>query len=44
MGKPDSSFRILGDDGQLIDAYVAAIQRLYHDWERTKSWLTLQER
>ena len=27
----------LGDDGQLIDAYVAAIQRLYHDWARTKS-------
>jgi len=24
------------DDGQLIDAYVAAIQRLYHDWARTK--------
>lgn len=26
-----------GDDGKLIDAYVAAIQRLYQDWERTKS-------
>jgi glycosyltransferase involved in cell wall biosynthesis len=26
-----------GDDEQLIDAYVAAIQRLYHDWERTRS-------
>ena len=26
-----------GDDGQLIDAYVAAIQRLYSDWARTRS-------
>jgi glycosyltransferase involved in cell wall biosynthesis len=27
----------LGDDGQLIDAYVAALQRFYQDWDRTKS-------
>ena len=26
-----------GGDGQLIDAYVAAIQRLYYDWAQTKS-------
>ena len=26
-----------GCDEQLIDAYVAAIQRLYHDWAQTKS-------
>ena len=26
-----------GDDEQLIDAYVAAIQRLYHDWAQTRS-------
>jgi glycosyltransferase involved in cell wall biosynthesis len=26
-----------GEDGQLIEAYVAAIQRLYSDWERTRS-------
>jgi glycosyltransferase involved in cell wall biosynthesis len=27
----------IGDDEQLIDAYVAAIQRFYQDWERTKA-------
>ena len=26
-----------GDDGQLIDAYIAAIQHLYQDWARTQS-------